>query len=236
MHLIIKIMTFLFFVAELKAAPIPSSWRFQLDFGYETFDYKDEYQFQPFLNNNIKSKNLTTRLQGTYFLWAPYLYLEGAGDYSKSQSSNHDVAFYKYEIHARVGFYVPGDYFWFKLISENYFTSLVATDNSYGYKNIESWVVYPVFGLNSQAIDSAINLSIYYKFPILKASNQIKETLIGAEVRIPLGEKFKYPLFAYQKAIFFRLEYRDYEFEYLISSRSLIIKNESLLYSIGYNF
>ncbi|MBT7610174.1 MAG: hypothetical protein HN576_10485 [Bacteriovoracaceae bacterium] len=236
MKIVISTLIFFIFTTRLIAAPLPNKLRLQIDIGYEIFDYNDEYQFQPYLNQEIKSKNITYRAQGTYFLWAPYLYLEGAGEYSSSQAVSGNEGFYKYEVHARVGLFIPGDYYWFKLVSENYFTSLISTENTYGYKNVENWVVYPMFGLNSHALDSAINFAIYYKYPIFKSSHQTDETLIGLEVRVPLGSDFKYPLYAYQKALFFRLEYRDYQFEYLISGRSLVIKNKSMLLSIGYNF
>jgi hypothetical protein len=226
------------FTSLSYAAPLPSKWRMQIDVGREKYTYEDDFQFQPFLNTQFESRNINLKLTTSYFLVPPFFYIEASGETSALQleSSNETVDVTRYEASVSAGLFFPGDFYWLKIVSENYFHSMIVSDKSFGYKNVENWVVYPIIGLNTNPLDDAWNLSIFYKYPIFKSSDQINETLIGAELRVPLGTKFKYPLYAYQKAMVFKLTYKKYEFRYLLTGRTLDMESRSIIYSVGYNF
>jgi hypothetical protein len=240
MKAIIIFVIFLFMTSCLYGNPIPSKWRMQIDIGKEKFSYNDDFQYQATKNTNYEEESIYTRVTTSYFLLPPYFYLEAYGAFTPStlSSTNETISVNKYEVNLRAGLTFSWDFLWLKLISENYFLTMTVSDNSFGYKNVENWVAYPVLGINTDGMDMGIHISIYYKIPIFKSYEQINESLIGVEIRVPLSTsgKLKYPLYAYQSSLIFTLEYKEYSFKYQFLNRKLEMESSSLIYMMGYNF
>lgn len=237
MNSLFFILLFIILVKPVASAPLPKNWRAQISTSYESLRYDEIFEFQSVKNVDYQSTFLNATFKYSYYIFAPYFYVEGELKTMFNELSTNipQSQVINYQHSYRLGLFYPGDYFWFKLISENKFDTFYAVGNSFGYKNNESWVIIPIVGLNSHPFDGALTFAPYYKYSLMRSGN-FKESVVGLEVAIPISDQSAYPLYAYENALVLNFEYIKTEITYVFFERRLFITKESAVVSLGVNF
>lgn len=146
------------------------------------------------------------------------------------------------ELTARIGFRLP--LFWERLglgIAGEYYN--VRNLNPSDQFSLGSSIVgraYPIIDFFPNGFETEINYSIYLKRPLFVVNLEGQQVSIGANIYFPLksGKAYKYPMYAYKKAIVLNIDYTDLDI--VVTSSDSTNRNEFRIkkwtVSLGFNF
>ncbi len=241
----LQIVWILFFFTSLaQAATNPPLWRFNLDLGYGKMNYTETDISPVTSDEDIDQTALFVDFSFLQYIVAPGIDLTaGAQIYglSPSEPENENEQFQSTYGYVGLGFnfYTFSDYFSVRLVLEG-FTQDIATEGDFGFSSLFGAQAYPEFEILPFGTDMFMQISPFLKLPLLTDSGKRREFTVGLKVKLPTTSntnQMKFPAYAYQKAIVFKLFYRKVD---LLFEKSgfipLEIETSELIGTIGFSF
>lgn len=216
----------------------------EFNVGQMNNDYIEEQDSVLFTNKNFTQKSIYGELTWQYFIIPPFLDIgvklssEGLSIQSPEDQS---LQFKYHQAFVNAGILFPrfSDFVNIRLVGEYYYTKMVTENDSFGLSSLYGWNVYPEIEILPFGDSMFLQISPYAKVPLIKVGETREELTYGLKIKVPLGSSanMRFPLYAYQKALIFKVFYTATTFDYsspgLISSK---IEMKQLALTVGFNF
>lgn len=242
---VLKLVLFLFFLISVaQAATNPPLWRINLDLGHGKMNYTETRNTPSFTDKNIDQKAMFVDFSFLQYIIAPDIDLTaGAQIYglSPSEPENELNQFQSYYGYLNLGFsfYSFSDYLRIRLVLEG-FNQNIVSDGNFGFKNLWGGQIYPDIEILPFGTDMFLQISPFFKIPLLTDSGKRSEFTAGIKIKIPTSsdsKSMKFPAYAYQNAFVIKLFYRKVDL--LFQKSGFIdseIETEEFIASLGFSF
>ena len=202
------------------AAPLPPKWRFEYNYGRATTHYLEEQPSIVFTHANVKQVADYHQFIYQYLIFPSWLDLSiGAnltGVQAEEPSEEEDQFIYATG-YVNLGVMLPISDFWnIKLVAETFYTTMEVEDDKFGFRNLTGNQIYPEIEWLPFGSDIFMQITPYFKIPLISDVGNRKETTIGLKLSLPLGSERaqRYPTFAYQRSFILRVFYTHLELEF----------------------
>ncbi|MCO4754402.1 MAG: hypothetical protein KC478_07955 [Bacteriovoracaceae bacterium] len=235
---------FVFFCTqEVFAAKLPSRSRYELTVGYATTKFKEERNFGSVIPEAQKQTGLDYAFTWQLFLIPPWFDMELKAELTDGSQSTTDPTGHQLkwtELTAKTGFTFPllFERFGFRIAAEYFYLKNMDPWDQFSLQFNNATQVYPEFVFFPTGYHTDINYNFYLKKPLVNVNYDGDELSTGVVFYIPLGGKsgLKYPLYTYQKALIFRIDYTKLDINLGSPSRYNHYSLERTTVSIGFNF
>jgi hypothetical protein len=205
-----------FFSLALKAAPVPSKFRYELHLGKGWSNYTEERDSVIIADRDINQESYFGEFQTTYWAIPKYidfnLGLRQLGFNATSDGTEEEI-YTLQNVWLNLGFHFPlfYDYLWIKIVGEGFYANMNSQDG-FGFRNLNGGSIYPGVEYFPKGTDKYFSISPYIRVPVISGSNVWREYSYGLKFKLPIVRgRPQFPLYAYQKAIVIRLVYSKFE-------------------------
>lgn len=236
-------LTILLYGALATAAPLPPKWRFEYNYGRATTHYLEKQPSILFTSANIKQVADYHQFLYQYLLFPNWLDFSMGANFTGLQAqepSEKEDQFIYATGFVNLGVMLPISDFWnIKLVAETFYTTMVVKEDNFGFRNLTGSQFYPEVEWLPFGSDTFMQITPYFKVPLISDVGNRRETTIGLKFSLPFGGERaqRYPTFAYQKSLVIRVFYThlelDFERDDFIPSK---IDVRQIGATLGFNF
>lgn len=240
------LITLFLLTTNVFAARIPTNWRVGVAAGYSQLSFNERRNSLTFPDVEVDQSSYVFDFSLGYFLIAPGLQFKGnlhilspnSVENFQNSAEQQGISFYEGDVGITWNMFTLFRLFSVSLESEYFYSTTFTQDDTFGYKALSGFQLYPSFQLRLTEDDGATRFSIYSRIPLISDVGNREEITVGMIFWLPLGgSPIQFPLYAFENTMIVKITYSSVKIDYTDPSFFTGAVELSKVYaSIGFNF